>query len=111
MPVFGRRVDVPGGRRRSVRQAVVLAASALGFNRSSSVLVPDISERGARLQARDLPAAGERLLINFGETGLFATVTWRSRDECGILFDRQLDTQGIEQIEREGNWSTIMGIV
>jgi hypothetical protein len=38
---------------------------ALGFNRSSSVLVPDVSERGARLQGRDLPAPGERLLINF----------------------------------------------
>ena len=110
MPTFGRRVDGPGGRRRSVRQAVVLAASALGLYRSASVLVPDLSDRGARLRGRDLPAPGERLLVNFGETGLFATVTWRSNDQCGVLFDRQLDTAGRHHIERQADWGVVMGV-
>ena len=110
MPTFGKRVDIPGGRRRSTRKAVVLAASALGFNRSISVLVPDLCHFGARLQGRDLPAEAERLLINFGETGLFATVAWCTRDECGIVFDRELDAVGLQQVEREGDWATVMGL-
>ena len=111
MPSFGKRVDVPGGQRRSARQAVVLAASALGLNRSNSVLVPDLSKAGARLQGRDLPSPGERLLINFGQTTLFASVAWRGRDQCGIVFESRLDDQGVAQLQREADWADVMGLV
>jgi hypothetical protein len=107
---FGKRVDVPGGRRGSARQGVVLAASALGIHRSNSVLVQDLSERGARLQGRDLPPAGERLLINFGDTALFATVAWSGRDQCGIVFEQQLDGPCIAQLQREADWASVMGL-
>ena len=110
MPTFGKRVDVPGGRRSVVRKAVVLAASAFGFKISRSVVVPDLSEVGAKLQGRELPGAGERLLINFGETGLFATVAWSRRDECGILFDRPIDARELKKLEKEADWGTVMGL-
>jgi hypothetical protein len=110
MRTFGKRIDGPGGRRRLVRRAVVLAASALGFTRSSSVVVPDLCEGGAKLQGRDLPSPGERLLINFGETGLFATVAWSRADECGIVFDRRLDERGILQLQSEADWGKVMGV-
>lgn len=109
MAMFGRGVDVPGGRRRAGRQAVVLAASALGFQRSLSVVVPDLSEVGARLQGRGLPGKGERLLINFGETGLFATVAWCRYEECGIVFDRRIDARDVQQLKTEADWGTVMG--
>ena len=110
MPGFGKRVDVPGGQRRSVREAVVLAASALGFERSMSVLVPDLSETGARLQGRNLPAPRERLLINFGQTGIFATVAWSGPDQCGIVFDKPLDKRGVAQLRSEADWGRVMGL-
>jgi hypothetical protein len=110
MPTFGKRIDVPGGQRQSVRKAVVLAASALGLDRSSSVLVPDLSEKGARLQGRNLPAMGERLLINFGQTGLFATVAWSVPHQCGVVFDQQLDARGIERLRCEADWAEVMGL-
>jgi hypothetical protein len=110
MAVFGKRVDVPGGQRRTIRKAVVLAASALGLRRSISVVVPDLSVNGAKLQGRDLPTPGERLLINFGQTGLFATVAWKGRDECGIVFDRQLDCRGLAQLQSEADWAKVMGL-
>lgn len=109
MPSFGKRVDLPGGQRRSVRQAVVLAASAFGFKRSQSVFVPDLSEKGARLQGRGLPPVRERLLVNFGETGLFATVAWSGRDQCGIVFDEPLDARGVERLRVEADWSRVTG--
>jgi hypothetical protein len=110
MRTFGKRIDGPGGRRHFVRRAVILAASALGFSRSSAVIVPDLCPAGAKLQGRDLPSPGERLLINFGETGLFATVAWSRPDECGIVFDRRLDELGMQQLEREADWSRVMGL-
>ena len=107
MSGFGKRIDFPGGRRRSARQAVVLAASALGFQRSMAVLVPDLSEVGAKLRGRALPEQGERLLINFGETGLFATVAWCRRDECGIIFDQPIDARGVKRLQIEADWAKV----
>ena len=109
MSGFGKRIDFPGGRRRSARQAVVLAASALGFQRSMAVLVPDLSEVGAKLRGRALPEKGERLLIKFGETGLFATVAWCGRDECGIVFDQPIDARGVQRLQVEADWCKVMG--
>jgi hypothetical protein len=72
-------------------EAIVLAASALYLERSHSVIVPEIHERGARLRGSELPRTGERVLVNFGETGLFGTVAWRSPEECEVIFDRRLE--------------------
>lgn len=110
MATFGKRIDVPGGQRRTKRQAVVLAASALGLGRSNSVTVPDISRAGARLQGHDLPVPGERLLMNFGETSLFATVAWSGRDQCGVVFERRLDDRAVEQVQFEADWGRVMGL-
>lgn len=82
-------------------QAVLLAASALQFERSHSVIVPEIHERGARIRGRDLPRTGERVLINFGETGLFGTVAWRSPEECEVIFDRCLRSGQSMELRRE----------
>ena len=110
MAMFGRRVDVPGGQRRAKRETVVLAASAVGIGRSNSVAVPDISQVGARLQGQDLPRRGERLLMRFGETSLFATVAWSGRDQCGIVFERRLDEQAVQQLQCDADWGRVMGL-
>jgi hypothetical protein len=89
----------------------MLTASGLSFDRSSFVLVHNLCESGARLRGRNLPSAGERLLINFGETGLFGTVTWRDGEECGVCFDRRLDASGLKQVEQEADWSAVIGLV
>ena len=110
MAMCGRRIDVPGGQRRIKRQEVVLAASAWGFGRSKSVTVPDISEAGAKLHGHDLPNRGERVLLNFGETSLFATVAWSGRDQCGVVFERRLDDRLVEQVQFEADWGRVVGL-
>jgi len=82
-------------------QAVVLAASTLQLERSHSVIVPEIHDRGVRLRGRDLPRRGERVLVNFGETGLFGTVAWRSANECEVVFDRRLAPGQSVQLRQE----------
>jgi len=110
MAVFGKRVDAPGGERRSARQPVVLAASALGLTCTTSVVVPDLSSTGARLQGRNLPPPGERLLINFGESSLLARVAWSGADECGIVFDGPLTDQDVKDLQCEADWGRAMGL-
>jgi hypothetical protein len=82
-------------------QAVLLARSSLALERTHSVVVPEIHERGARLRGRDLPRRGERVLVNFGETGLFGTVAWRSPEECEVIFDRRLEPGQSTELRQE----------
>jgi hypothetical protein len=111
MPSFGKRVDGPEGRRRNIRQTVVLAASAVTLDRSRSVLVEDVCAQGAKLRGCDLPGSGAQILFRIGNDQVMASVAWRSRDECGITFDEPLNDAGIRRIEREANWGTMMGLI
>lgn len=106
---FGRRVDGPYGRRRRVRQPVVLAASAMSIDRSRSVLVADLSPSGARLHGRDLPSEGSELLVAVGSQDSFATIVWRNEDACGIAFDEALADDRLAQLKREGRWASVTG--
>lgn len=110
MPAFGKKIDGPTGRRRNVRQDVVLAASALTIDRSRTVLVEDVSAEGAKLRGRDLPGKGSQILFQLGKWEVFASVVWNGRDECGITFDERLDEERIGRLEREAHWGEVMGI-
>jgi hypothetical protein len=89
---------------------VVLAASALSLEASRSVVVTDVSPRGAKLQGRDLPAAGTPVLLSAGDSELFGEVVWSGRDECGIGFDPPLEPDVTDQLKRDGCWARVMGI-
>ena len=109
MLLFGRRVDGPSGRRRRVRQPVVLAASAVSIERSRSVLVADLSPSGAKLQGRDLPKEGSEVLVAVGSQDSFATIVWRNDDACGIEFDTLLPEERVAQLKHEGRWASVTG--
>jgi hypothetical protein len=110
-PTFGRRLDGLAGRRNARRQRVILAASAQAIDCSRSVVVADLSHRGAKLQGRDLPPAGREVLITAGSIDVFATVAWSDNDECGLSFDWRLDDATLDALTREGKWAKVMGLV
>lgn len=110
MQSFGKRIDGLEGRRKALRDKVVLAASALSIESSSAVVVTDVSSKGAKLLGRDLPQRAANVLISVGEVELFATVAWSGLNECGVTFDRPLDSQLIKQIKRDGHWTKVMGV-
>lgn len=110
MPVFGRRVDGPEGKRRSERERVVLAAAAQAIHGSRSVVIADISTRGAKLQGRDLPPCGRQILLGVGTVELLVTIAWRDLDECGVRFDPPLNTALVRKLKQEGSWAKVMGI-
>ena len=110
MPSFGRRVDGPTGRRRTIREEVVLAASAQSMRSSRPVVVSDVSPTGAKLVGRNLGSLDPEVLISVGEVGVFANVAWTVRDECGVTFDERLTPDTMELIKREGRWAKVMGV-
>ena len=94
-------------RRAFPRLPVVLAASALAIARSRSVVVTDLSLEGAQLGGRDLPPAGDDLLMLVGSLDAMATVVWREGDKCGVQFDEAIAEETIVQMKREGDWSSV----
>jgi hypothetical protein len=110
MNSFGRRIDGLDGRRKALRDKVMLAASALSIESSTAVVITDVSSKGAKLIGRDLPSRGANVLISVGDVEFFAKVAWCARDECGINFETPLEPAQIKQIKHNGRWSRVMGV-
>ena len=96
-------------RRDSEREEVVLAGSAFGLGRSRSIIVSDLSARGARLDARDMPAPGADVLVVVGPFEGMATVVWRNDDRCGVWFDDVLPAETIDRMKSEAKWMSVAG--
>ena len=107
---FGKRIDGPAGRRRVLREEVILAGSARSLKSSRPVVVVDVSATGAKLQGRDFASLDREVLISVGGMDLFAQVAWTTLRECGVTFEELLTDEAIEHIKRDGRWAHVMGI-
>lgn len=96
-------------RRATEREAVALAGSAFGLGRSRSIIVSDLSADGARLDARDMPAPGDDVLVVVGPFDGLATVVWRSDDHCGVRFDESLPGTTLDRMKSEAKWMSVAG--
>jgi hypothetical protein len=96
-------------RRASEREEVVLAGSAFGLGRSRSIIVSDLSADGARLDARDMPAPGDDVLVVVGPFDGLAKVVWRSDDHCGVRFDEPLPGKTLDRMKCEAKWMAVAG--
>ena len=96
-------------RRRREREAVTLAGSAYGLGRSRSIIVSDLSAEGARLDARDMPAPGDDVLVVIGPFDGLATVAWRSDDKCGVEFDEPVPDYMLGAMKNDAKWMEVAG--
>src|SRR5438045_9734699 len=96
-------------RRSSEREEVVLAGSAFGLGRSRSIIVSDLSAEGARLDARDMPAPGDDVLVVIGPFDGLATVVWRGDDKCGVEFDELVASETLARMKRAATWTSVAG--
>ena len=96
-------------RRRFEREMVTLAGSAFGLGRSRSVIVSDLSAEGARLDARDMPAPGDDVLVVIGPFDGLATVVWRADDKCGVEFDELVASETLDRMKRDAKWMSVAG--
>ena len=96
-------------RRECEREEVVLAGSAFGLGRSRSIIVSDLSARGARLDARDMPAPGDDVFVVIGPFDGLATVVWRTDDRCGVWFDETIAAETLDRMKSEAKWMSVAG--
>jgi hypothetical protein len=101
--------EFPDCRRRSARDEVVLAGSAFGLSRSRSVIVSDLSEQGARIDAHDLPMPGEDMVLVVGPLDTMGKVVWRSPDRCGVQFDEAVEHDMLTKVKEEAGWISVAG--
>ncbi len=87
MSSFGKRIDGPAGRRRVSRRQVGVLGSAVTISGSKSVIVEDICPTGARLVGRNLPEAGNEILLRTSELAVLGRIAWAKDDERGIAFE------------------------
>jgi len=99
----------PTCRRTTERETVTLAGSAYGLGRSRSIIVSDLSTEGARLDARDMPAPGQDVLLLVGPFDGMATVVWRVDDSCGVEFDEPVPDYMVSAMKNEAKWMEVAG--
>ena len=99
--VFGKRIDEPGGSRRSVRENVMLRTVVMTMTESFNVDLLNLSLTGARLGGDHLPAHGQEVLALIGSLEAFAIVIWRGSEQCGIHFDIALTETALSILEGE----------
>lgn len=99
--VFGKRIDIPIGGRKAVREELVIRASIMTMADRINVDLLDISKTGARLRGQGLPPRGQEVLALFGRLEAFATVVWVKADQCGLQFDIPLSEKAVAIVESE----------
>ena len=71
---FGKKIDGPIGRRRVLREEVILAGTARSLRSSRPVVIADVSPTGAKLQGRDFANLDGDVLIKPGTFACIAQV-------------------------------------
>ena len=81
----------------------------MSITRSRSVIISDLSARGAMIGGRDLPSPGDDLLMVVGTQDRMGTVKWRAADKCGVQLDEALANDNIELMKQEAAWESVAG--
>jgi hypothetical protein len=77
---------------------VNLSVSLYSIDQSRVALLADVSETGCRLQGVGLPAVGNDVLLNVGDTELFGRIVWKSDGERGVRFDQPISETELEEL-------------
>jgi hypothetical protein len=87
MANFGKRVDIPGGKRRLRRNPVTIAGSASTLHGSSCILIENLCFSGAQVRGRELPMEGSEILLRRDDKAIHGRVAWADGDRRGIVFN------------------------
>ena len=87
MSCVGERGDVLAGRRAIARRLISEPGSAVSIEGARSVVVEDISRKGARVCGHHLPTMGRQVLILADGLEVLGSVVWARFRERGIAFE------------------------
>jgi hypothetical protein len=110
MTAFGRRLDIPGGRRNSKRSTVRLAASLQALNCSRPVTLLDVSRAGARMSMPEPMYRGQQVWLKVGEAQIFGTVRWVKDEDCGLVFDEPINSRELAMLRAKGEVVMVRGL-
>ena len=96
MNIFGRSVG--GGRRRSPRDPALVLAEISTVDDDRRVAVLNVSRRGARLAAPDLPTKGADVILHAARLEAFGHVIWSQMGQCGILFEPPISATDVAEL-------------
>ena len=99
---FGKRMDVPGGRREAPRSDIRLAVSLHAVNCSHPVTLLDVSRTGARMSMPEPMYRGQQVWLKTPAVQLFGFVCWVRGRNCGIRFDEPLTDRHLSQLKLKG---------
>jgi hypothetical protein len=75
------------GKRAEPRTNVAVMASMAALSASGSVMICNLSTRGAMIEGERLPGVGERVELRRGEMLVVGRVVWRDLRKAGLQFD------------------------
>jgi hypothetical protein len=107
---FGKRLDVPGGQRKSGRSPVRLSASLQALNCSRPVTLLDVSKTGAKMAMPESMYRGQEVWLKVADTQIFGTVRWVRGQNCGIAFDAPLTDRQLTQFQNSGRTMKVAGV-
>ena len=91
-----------GGRRSAKRVLAPLPALLITMSDRHPALLFNISQTGARLRAKQAPPKGTELFLQVGGLDVYAHVVWSRGEQCGLEFQREINTFDLEMLRREG---------
>jgi hypothetical protein len=99
---FGKRIDGPGGRRKSPRAPVLLSVAmhTVGASRTASLL--DVSATGAKLRVQLPLRVRDQVWLSLPPHDLFGKVMWIDGDECGVTFDTPITEEQAGNLQGRG---------
>jgi hypothetical protein len=99
---FGKRLDGPGGRRKSQRARVLLSVAmhTVGASRTASLL--DVSATGAKLRVRLPLRLGDEVWLSILSNELFGKVVWVGEEECGVTFETPIPEAIAAKLQQRG---------
>ena len=98
MAAFGRRVDIPGGRRNGERSTLRLSVSLQALNCSRPATLLDLSRAGAKMSTPEPMYRGQEVWLKVGKRQMFGTVRWVRGRTCGVAFDELLSERELAQL-------------
>jgi hypothetical protein len=102
MTGFGKRIDGPGGRRRSKRAPVLMSTAMHTVGASRTVSVIDVSQTGARIRCSLPLGQGEQIWLKIPPNDVFARVRWIDGDHYGVHFEEPLSLAEAERLQARG---------
>ncbi len=110
MAQFGKRLDVPGGQRKSDRSPVRLSASLQALNCSRPVTLLDVSRTGAKMGMPEPMYRGQEVWLKVSDAQIFGIVRWVRGRNCGIAFDAPLTDRQLAQFQNSGKTMKVLGV-